>query len=40
MTSGESVTDFAIRRNWKPVPDKPGYVRDPELAPVKELLGR
>jgi hypothetical protein len=37
MTQDEMVTDFAIRRNWKPG-ERPGTVRDPELAPVKELL--
>jgi hypothetical protein len=37
MTSGESVTEFAIRRNWKPG-DRPGTVKDPEYAPVAELL--
>ena len=37
MTSGEMVTDFAIRRNWERMPD--GRMRNPEFAPVRELLG-
>ncbi|HMF40948.1 MAG TPA: hypothetical protein VKQ32_09640 [Polyangia bacterium] len=37
MNAAESVTTFAIRRNWKPGPS-PGTVIDPELAPVGELL--